>query len=126
MYDAMAEGEKTEAVDSKLESDVKGNTEVDQENGAAKFPGKHDLNGSEASTDSPVSVKENGVEKSPCAPVASLGESLTTSPVKEAVMEKVKAQNEEKAGGKDEESEPEAEQDTDEPEGSRSLHTEHG
>ncbi|KAL6108301.1 nasp [Pungitius sinensis] len=115
VYDAMAEGEKTEAVDRKLESDVKGNTEVDQENSAATFPGKHDLTGSEASTNSPVSVKDTEVAMSPCAPVKSLGES-PTSPVKEAVMEK-KEQIEEKTGGKDEESEPEAEQDTDEPEG---------
>ncbi|XP_062419313.1 nuclear autoantigenic sperm protein isoform X2 [Pungitius pungitius] len=111
VYDAMAEGERTEAVDSKLESDVKGNTEVDQENSAATVPGKQDL---EASTNSPVSVKDDEVAMSACAPVKSLVES-PTSPVKAAVMEK-KEQIEEKTGGKDEESEPEAEQDTDEPE----------
>ncbi|KAM8874311.1 nuclear autoantigenic sperm protein isoform 2-T2 [Spinachia spinachia] len=117
VYDAMAEGEQTEAADSKLEPDVKGNPEVDQESRAFKFPGKHDVTGSQASTNSLGSMKENGLEKSPCAPVTSLGQSPTKSPVEVAVMEEVKEQNAEEKEGKEEESEPEAEQDTDEPEG---------
>lgn len=126
----MAEKEKTELVDLKLESeDGKGNTGVKNENGVVKSPGKH-LNGSEEPSSPPVSGKEkgpdqkakvNGVERSPDSCVNGAEESPVSSG-KEAAMEKVKELKEqtgEKTGGNDEKSKPEAEQDNEEPEGSR-------
>lgn len=133
VYDAMAEEEKTGAVNTKLESeDVTGNTEVKEEV-------KHDVNGSEEPSNSPAggedegSVQEakvNGVAKSPVAPVNGVGEGPSGSPGKE-IVEKVddsKSQNGKTDAkpeeGKDE-SKPEAEQDKEETEGSKSLDTEH-
>lgn len=123
VYDAMAEKEKTEAVDTKLESeDGKGNTESS---------GKH-VNGSGEPSSSPISgkatssvqkAKVNGVEKSQVAPVNGVEESPAASPVKEATMEKVKDSKEQ--NGKKTDSKPEAEQDDEEPEGSKSLDIEH-
>ncbi|XP_074491111.1 nuclear autoantigenic sperm protein isoform X2 [Sebastes fasciatus] len=114
VYDAMAEKEKTEAVDTKLESeDAKGNTESS---------GKH-VNGSGEPSSSPISgkatssvqkAKVNGVEKSQVAPVNGVEESPAASPVKEATMEKVKDSKEQ--NGKKTDSKPEAEQDDEEPE----------
>ncbi|KAM7409809.1 hypothetical protein PAMA_001350 [Pampus argenteus] len=94
VYDAMAEEEKTEAVDTKLElEDGKG--EVKKENGVAKSPAKYDdvsekpsaspVNGEEKST--LKETKVNGVEKSPGA-VNGVGESPTGSPGKQTVTEK--------------------------------------
>ncbi|XP_067452442.1 nuclear autoantigenic sperm protein isoform X2 [Thunnus thynnus] len=134
VYDAMAEEEKTAAVDTKLESeDGKISTKVKKENGVAKSPAKHAVNGSEKPRVSPVNGEEkstvqedkvNGVEKSPGA-VNGVGQSPTGSPGKETVTEnKVegsKEQNGEKTKakpeeGEDEGSKPEAEQDEEEPE----------
>ncbi|XP_068445805.1 histone-binding protein N1/N2-like isoform X2 [Clinocottus analis] len=126
VYDAMAEREKTEAVDAKRQSEAgEGNTEVKEENGVVKFPGKQDLTGLGEPSNSPVSGEDtgsvqkttvNGDEKSPVAPVTGLGESPTESPVTEAALEKVKEQNGEQTNGKDEEPKPEAEQDNEETE----------
>lgn len=134
VYEAMAEKEKTEAVGAKLESvDGKGNTEVKQENGVVKSAGTHDVNGSQEPSSSPVNENEvqkaqvNGVEKSPGVPVNGAAESPTASPGKEPGMKRekdLKEQNGVKAKpeeGKDEESK----MDDEEPEGSRSLDTEH-
>ncbi|XP_039667260.1 nuclear autoantigenic sperm protein isoform X3 [Perca fluviatilis] len=128
VYDAMAEKEKTEPVDLKLESeDGKGNTGVKNENGVVKSPGRHQ-NGSEEPSSPPVSGKEkgsdqkaevNGVEKSSDSCVNGAAGSPVASG-KEAVMEKVKEikeQTGEKTEGNGEESKPEAEQDNEEPEG---------
>uniref|UniRef100_A0A8C2XNG1 Tetratricopeptide SHNi-TPR domain-containing protein n=1 Tax=Cyclopterus lumpus TaxID=8103 RepID=A0A8C2XNG1_CYCLU len=125
VYDAMAEREKTEAVYSNLETeDGKGNPEMKNENGVVKFPGKHDMNGLEELSNSPVSGKENGsfqkakvtgIEKSPVAPVNGLGESPSASPVKDAAIKDSNKQNGEQTDGKDKE--PEAEQDNEETEG---------
>uniref|UniRef100_UPI0037E770B7 nuclear autoantigenic sperm protein isoform X2 n=1 Tax=Semicossyphus pulcher TaxID=241346 RepID=UPI0037E770B7 len=109
VYDAMAEEVKTEAVKAKLESDDgKITTKVKKENGVAKSPVKHDLNGSEEPSRSPhkssdKEAKVNGVEKSPVASVNGVGEHNGNE--KEAKPE----------DGKDKESE--AEQDGEEPEG---------
>ncbi|XP_028443657.1 histone-binding protein N1/N2 isoform X1 [Perca flavescens] len=126
VYDAMAEKEKTEPVDLKLESeDGKGNTGGKNENGVVKSLGRH-LNGSEEPSSPPVSGKEkcsdqkakvNGAEKSSDSCVNGAVESPVSSG-KEAVMEKVKElkeQNDEKTEGNDE-SKPEAEQDNEESE----------
>ncbi|KAM7388175.1 hypothetical protein PAMP_024369 [Pampus punctatissimus] len=130
VYDAMAEEEKTEAVDTKLELED-GKSEVKKENGVEKNPAKHD-DGSEKPSASPVNGEEtstlqeskvNGVEKSPGA-VNGVGESPTGSPGKETVTEKKvqdsKGQNGETTKAKpdegDKESKSEAEQDEEEPE----------
>lgn len=139
MYDAMAEEEKTEAADTKLQSeDGKSSIEVKKENGVAKSPAKHAANGSESSA-SPVNGEEkstvqkvqvNGVEKSPGA-VNGVGESPTRSPGTETATEKKvegpKEQNGEKTEakpeeGEDEGSKPEAEEET---EGSGCSDTQH-
>ncbi|CAJ1061102.1 histone-binding protein N1/N2-like isoform X1 [Xyrichtys novacula] len=75
VYDAMAEEEKTEAAETKVESeDGKGSAEVKKENGEAKSPIKNGVNGSEGPSisleeRSAPETKVNGVEKSPAAHV---------------------------------------------------------
>ncbi|XP_045906465.1 nuclear autoantigenic sperm protein isoform X3 [Micropterus dolomieu] len=113
VYDAMAEEEKTGEVDTKLESEAeRGNTEVKTENDVPKSPVKH-MNASEEPSSSLVSGEErssvqkadvNGAEKSPVAPVISVGQQNG----KETMA---------KPEEKDKEPEPEAEQDNEEPEG---------
>ncbi|XP_029286302.1 nuclear autoantigenic sperm protein isoform X2 [Cottoperca gobio] len=123
VYDAMAEKEKTEAVDIKLESeDGKGNTEVTKEDVVVKFQSQDDVTGSAEPSSSPVSgkVEVDGDENNPGAPVNDVAERPTAAPVKEAV-EEVKEQNGEKTTGetgevKDYESMSEDEQDDEEPE----------
>ncbi|XP_045906464.1 nuclear autoantigenic sperm protein isoform X2 [Micropterus dolomieu] len=112
VYDAMAEEEKTGEVDTKLESEAeRGNTEVKTENDVPKSPVKH-MNASEEPSSSLVSGEErssvqkadvNGAEKSPVAPVISVGQQNG----KETMA---------KPEEKDKEPEPEAEQDNEEPE----------
>eukprot|EP00064_Thunnus_orientalis_P016241 superscaffoldBa00003170_g16305 len=135
VYDAMAEEEKTEAVDTKLESeDGKISTKVKKENGVAKSPAKHAVNGSEKPCVSPVNGEEkstvqedkvNGVEKSSGA-VNGVGQSPTGSPGKETATEN-KVEGSKEQNGKKTEAKPEegedggskpAEQDEEEPEGS--------
>ncbi|XP_042340014.1 nuclear autoantigenic sperm protein isoform X3 [Plectropomus leopardus] len=120
VYDAMAEKEKTEVNGTKLDSeDGKGNSEVKEETAVVKSPGKHEANGSEKPTSSPVhKVKVNGVEKSPSpgAPVNGTAGSPIASPEKENATEKKKdskEQNGEKAEAKPEDKE-EPEDDEDE------------
>ncbi|XP_056235013.1 nuclear autoantigenic sperm protein-like [Seriola aureovittata] len=134
VYDAMAEKEETVAADNKLKSeDSKSPAEVKKENGVAECPVKH-VNGSEKTSDSPVNGQEkssvqettaNGAEKTPGAPVNGVGESPTGSPGKENVTAKVQIVKEQNGEAKDKESKPEAEQNEEEAEGSRSLDTEH-
>ena len=114
VYDAMAEKEKTEAVDA----------EVKKESAVEKSPVKH-VNGSANGDEKSSAV--NGVEET-----NGVGEHSNGSPGKEPVTEK-KVEIVEEQNGKekpeDEESKAEAEQDEEEEEeaaeGSRSLDTEH-
>lgn len=124
VYDAMAEEEKSGAVNTKPESQAgKDNTEVKEENGVVKSPVKPDVTGSEepSSDKSPAQKAEvNGA-----ASVNGVGQSPAGAPGKETVIKMVdsKEQNGKETSskpeeGKDEESKPEAEQDNEEPEGS--------
>lgn len=115
MYDAMAEEGRSGP--GKLESeDGEGNTEVKKENGVAKSPVKHkEVTGSEEPTspvreENPVQKAEvNGVEKSPVTTVNGV-ESPSGSSGKETAVKDMEAKPEE---------EYEAEQDGEQPEGSR-------
>ncbi|KAG7514197.1 nuclear autoantigenic sperm protein isoform X1 [Solea senegalensis] len=109
VYDAMAEQEKTEASDSKLES-----AEVKKENGVAKSPVKQ-VNGSEGGSNesSAQGAAVNGVEKIPGVHVSDEPAATSESPGKKTVTEE-KQNGEPKP--KDEEAKPEAEQDGEEPE----------
>ncbi len=124
VYDAMAEEARTGAGKPESE-DGKGNTEVKKENGVAESPVKHDVNGSEEPSSSLVNGKEISIQKvnkvGKSAPVNGIGESSNGSPGKETVTKEVasKEQNGEKT-----EEKPEAEEDSEEPEGSKSW-TEH-
>lgn len=111
MYDAMAEEEKTGEVDTKLESEAeRGNTEVKTENDVPKEPSSSLVCGEERSSVQKAEV--NGAEKSPVAPVIGVGQQNG----KETMA---------KPEEKDKEPKPEAEQDNEGPEGSRSLDAEH-
>ncbi|TKS74109.1 Nuclear autoantigenic sperm protein [Collichthys lucidus] len=116
VYDAMAEEGRSGP--GKLESeDGEGNTEVKKENGVAKSSVKHEeVTRSEEPSTSPVreenpvqKAEVNGVEKSPVTPVNGV-ESPSGSSGKETAVKDMEAKPEEES---------EAEQDGEQPEGSR-------
>ncbi|XP_072245144.1 nuclear autoantigenic sperm protein isoform X5 [Leuresthes tenuis] len=125
VYDAMAEEEKTEDADAKLQSkDVASDTEVERENVEVKAPVELSVAGSEEPSKLPVdgeeknSVQEDevgGTEKGHSTSVQDLhGKSPGKETFKEEKAEEVKT---DEPGERNEGSNPEAEQEKDDAEG---------
>ncbi|XP_075341998.1 nuclear autoantigenic sperm protein isoform X4 [Odontesthes bonariensis] len=125
VYDAMAEEEKTEDGDAKLQSkDVASDTEVKRENAEVKAPVELHVDGSEEPSKFPVdgeeksSVQEDEVEGAEKGRGASAEDLHGKSPGKETVKEEKaeEVKTEEPGERNDEESNPEAEQEKDDTE----------